>query len=298
MHACAQRRPAAPPTRAVAKAARYLEAKLKLARGEHDDDDDDDDAQQGAGASGLRDKLWGANKRSYYQDGADEVRAPAGRGVSISTRPLRLSLLLPCRLLQGQSDDDALAEEEEEVRRLQAEQAAALGDVDYGLGDAGGGGAAAAGEQPLGALVDGAPGVAVEAVAKDLGALTAGEAAARRGRCLQQAACCWPPPLTHTCLPCPACCLRVAEERSAVVLADAPELVGLLDELTACLAEARGVVGPLLREVSAGGLATASGLSYLEAKHLLLLQHCCCIVAYLMLKAEGRPVADHPVIGR
>jgi hypothetical protein len=81
-------------------------------------------------------------------------------------------------------------------------------------------------------------------------------------------------------------------------MADAPELLSLLDELKACLAEVRSRVGPLLREVSAGGLATAAGLSYLEAKHLLLLQYCMCIVAYLMLKAEGRSVKDHPVIGR
>jgi U3 small nucleolar RNA-associated protein 3 len=88
------------------------------------------------------------------------------------------------------------------------------------------------------------------------------------------------------------------EEQLAVVMADAPELLSLLDELKACLAEVRSRVGPLLREVSAGGLATAAGLSYLEAKHLLLLQYCMCIVAYLMLKAEGRSVKDHPVIGR
>jgi hypothetical protein len=88
------------------------------------------------------------------------------------------------------------------------------------------------------------------------------------------------------------------EEQLAVVMADAPELLSLLDELKACLAEVRSRVGPLLREVSAGGLGTAAGLSYLEAKHLLLLQYCMCIVAYLMLKAEGRSVKDHPVIGR
>jgi hypothetical protein len=50
--------------------------------------------------------------------------------------------------------------------------------------------------------------------------------------------------------------------------------------------------------VTAGNLATAAGLSYLEAKHLLLLQYCMCIVAYLMLKAEGKSVKDHPVIER
>jgi len=81
-------------------------------------------------------------------------------------------------------------------------------------------------------------------------------------------------------------------------MSDAPELLALLDELRGSLAEVRGRIGPLLREVSAGGLATAAGLSYLEAKHLLLLQYCMCIVAYLMIKAEGRSVAGHPVLHR
>lgn len=48
----------------------------------------------------------------------------------------------------------------------------------------------------------------------------------------------------------------------------------------------------------AGQLATAEGVSYLEAKHLLLLSYCTNIVFYLLLKAEGRPVRTHPVIGR
>ena len=47
-----------------------------------------------------------------------------------------------------------------------------------------------------------------------------------------------------------------------------------------------------------GGLSTAEGVSYLEAKHLLLLHYCTAIVFYLLLKAEGRPVAAHPVVTR
>ncbi|KAJ9533578.1 hypothetical protein QJQ45_026646 [Haematococcus lacustris] len=89
-----------------------------------------------------------------------------------------------------------------------------------------------------------------------------------------------------------------ADERSAALLADAPELLALIEDLQASLHEVRHRVGPLLQEVRSGRLATAEGLSYLEAKHLLMLHYCCHIVFYLMLKAEGRPVRDHPVIMR
>lgn len=47
-----------------------------------------------------------------------------------------------------------------------------------------------------------------------------------------------------------------------------------------------------------GQLATAEGVSYLEAKYLLLLHYCIHLVFYVLLKAEGRPVRDHPVIAR
>lgn len=61
----------------VAKQARYLEQKLQLQRGEDDSDraDDDDDEEQAE----LRDKLWGANKRAYYQTEEEgEVRGIPG----------------------------------------------------------------------------------------------------------------------------------------------------------------------------------------------------------------------------
>lgn len=43
---------------------------------------------------------------------------------------------------------------------------------------------------------------------------------------------------------------------------------------------------------------TAKGLSYLEAKHALLLHYCSCLLFFLLLKAEGRPVRNHPVLAR
>ncbi|CAK0782908.1 hypothetical protein CVIRNUC_006103 [Coccomyxa viridis] len=51
-------------------------------------------------------------------------------------------------------------------------------------------------------------------------------------------------------------------------------------------------------QVRDGQLATAEGVSYLEAKYLLLLHYCIHLVFYVLLKAEGRSAQDHPVIAR
>eukprot|EP00899_Mesostigma_viride_P010847 jgi/Mesvir1/19764/Mv13063-RA.1 len=89
-----------------------------------------------------------------------------------------------------------------------------------------------------------------------------------------------------------------AEEKMAAVMSDAPELLALLGEMRSGLEEVKGVITPVLARVTSGGLATADGVSYLEAKHLLLLSYVTNIVFYLMLKAEGHSVRDHPVVAR
>jgi U3 small nucleolar RNA-associated protein 3 len=91
---------------------------------------------------------------------------------------------------------------------------------------------------------------------------------------------------------------RDDDARAAAVRQDALELSALVSELRSILGEVRGRLGPLLREVRSGELATAEGVSYLEAKHTLLVHYAASIVFYLLLKAEGRPVRDHPVIKR
>ena len=54
----------------------------------------------------------------------------------------------------------------------------------------------------------------------------------------------------------------------------------------------------MIAAARAGELATAEGISYLDAKHLLMLSYCVNIVFYLLLKSEGRSVRDHPVVLR
>ena len=88
------------------------------------------------------------------------------------------------------------------------------------------------------------------------------------------------------------------ELRIAAVRQDALELKALIEELRLSLSEMRGRVVPLLQEIRSGNIATSAGVSYLEAKHLLLMYYNACIVFYLLLKAEGKNVKDHPVVSR
>jgi hypothetical protein len=57
-------------------------------------------------------------------------------------------------------------------------------------------------------------------------------------------------------------------------------------------------VGPICEKVKSGKLATKQGVSYLEAKLHVLLSYNINIAFYLMMKAEGRSVSDHPVIAQ
>ncbi|XP_021891912.1 neuroguidin, partial [Carica papaya] len=48
--------------------------------------------------------------------------------------------------------------------------------------------------------------------------------------------------------------------------------------------------------VKANNYPTADGISYLEAKHLLLLSYCQSLVYYLLQKAKGLSIEGHPVV--
>ncbi len=42
--------------------------------------------------------------------------------------------------------------------------------------------------------------------------------------------------------------------------------------------------------------STSAGMSYLEIKYNLLMSYCTFLAFYLLLKVEGKPVENHPVI--
>ena len=93
-------------------------------------------------------------------------------------------------------------------------------------------------------------------------------------------------------------------ERKKLLEAEAPELEGLLEDFKLQLDEVRERLGPLLSKLSSpadGGHSLDSkkpsdAVALLQLKFQLLLSYCTNIAFYLLLKAQGQRVRDHPVI--
>ena len=82
-----------------------------------------------------------------------------------------------------------------------------------------------------------------------------------------------------------------------IIETDSPELVGLLEEFKDSLETANQKIQPALEKAKAGFIkSTAAGMSYLEMKYNLLMSYCTFLAFYLLLKVEGKPVDNHPVI--
>ncbi|XP_022878927.1 something about silencing protein 10 [Olea europaea var. sylvestris] len=88
------------------------------------------------------------------------------------------------------------------------------------------------------------------------------------------------------------------EEQMDAVYRSAPELVGLLPELNDALEQLEKKVNPLVHKIREQENAREGGMHYIEVKQLLLQCYCQAITFYLLLKAEGLPVRDHPVVSR
>lgn len=77
---------------------------------------------------------------------------------------------------------------------------------------------------------------------------------------------------------------------------EALQLSALLKEMKEGLDVVRSKVEVLIAKVKANQFPTADGISYLEAKHLLLLNYCQSLVYYLLRKAKGFSIEGHPVV--
>lgn len=88
------------------------------------------------------------------------------------------------------------------------------------------------------------------------------------------------------------------QDQPEILLSDAPRLASLLVEMKVGLDQIRSKLQPLVQQVKDNMYATKDGISYLDAKHLLLLSYCQSIVYYLIQKAEGSSIQGHPVISQ
>ncbi|KAH6815032.1 hypothetical protein C2S51_019852 [Perilla frutescens var. frutescens] len=86
------------------------------------------------------------------------------------------------------------------------------------------------------------------------------------------------------------------EEQMDVVYSSAPELIGLLSELDDALEQLQNKVNPFVEEIRGQESAKKGVLHYTEVKQCLLQSFCQAIAFYLLLKSEGQPVRDHPVV--
>ncbi|XP_022766427.1 neuroguidin [Durio zibethinus] len=77
---------------------------------------------------------------------------------------------------------------------------------------------------------------------------------------------------------------------------EAKQLAAVLKEMKTGLDVVTTKVQALTAKVKANNLLTADGISYLEAKHLLLLNYCQSLVYYLLRKAKGYSIEGHPVV--
>lgn len=89
---------------------------------------------------------------------------------------------------------------------------------------------------------------------------------------------------------------KVVERIKGKDTTTSPELAALLADMQSKVQEVRETIQPLLEKVRNHEIATSSGISFLELKNHLLLSYCLNVNFYLLLKAEGKSVKDHPVI--
>lgn len=241
--------------------------------GEEDDDSDGDDVdgddqeegeEEDEGESGSDEKGEGDDA-----DASDRVAMGAGWGRKKTGF-----------YGGGEADDDSgdssLDEDDEgradrlehaEVLRLQRQQAVSLADADFG-------------ELPAAAvLLGGKLGVSSLGGKLDLPAALGGDGAGVLVERLER-------DLTS---------LSEAD-RARLLEAEAPELTALLEDFKISVAEVRERLEPLHAQVRARQLPTSSGVALLQLKLQLLLSYCTNIAFYLLLKATGRTVRDHPVV--
>jgi U3 small nucleolar RNA-associated protein 3 len=85
-------------------------------------------------------------------------------------------------------------------------------------------------------------------------------------------------------------------DKVAQLQTDAPELMQLLDDFRESIDELSARLAPVVESMRGGERPVSDGITFLDVKFHLLLNYCTNVAFYLLLKAEGRSVREHPVI--
>uniref|UniRef100_W5LZV8 UTP3 small subunit processome component n=1 Tax=Lepisosteus oculatus TaxID=7918 RepID=W5LZV8_LEPOC len=88
------------------------------------------------------------------------------------------------------------------------------------------------------------------------------------------------------------------KEKLKLLKKESPELLELIQDFKAKLAELKDEVQPLVQMVKDGKIPEGKGAEYLRTKQQLYLNYCTNISFYLVLKAKRIPAHNHPVIER
>ncbi|KAG6422878.1 hypothetical protein SASPL_113260 [Salvia splendens] len=249
----------------VARTQKYLRAKFGDAEDETLDDADEEEAGK---------DFWGKKSDLYGADVGNEVVCLPNNASCLTLDMFNILYITFCiYLLKPQSsDDEDAAEEEDAVLKRQMTIANNLSMEDYGVEDTS---QDESDREPtfqeildhgkcpskpsLGKGINDEEGMTYEVVKKDLNALT-------------------------------------KEEQMDVVYSSAPELIGLLSELKDSLDQLENKVNPLVEKIKGRESGKKGTMHYIEVKQLLLQSYCQAITFYLLLKSEGQPVRDHPVV--
>jgi len=86
------------------------------------------------------------------------------------------------------------------------------------------------------------------------------------------------------------------EEKLAILEQESPELLGLLTDFKQGVLDLKEQLHPLMQKVEAKEVTGEKGADYAHLKFHLIVSYCVNIAFYLLLKANGRSVKDHPVI--
>ncbi|XP_073324731.1 something about silencing protein 10 [Pagrus major] len=88
------------------------------------------------------------------------------------------------------------------------------------------------------------------------------------------------------------------KEKMKLLKKESPELLELIQDFKAKLAELKDELQPLVQMVKDGKIPPGKGADYLKTKQQLYLNYCTNISFYMVLKAKRIPAHNHPVIER